>query len=162
MSHNCNFSFSQILQLIVWTCQTENLVLEKQGTSFASCTHTHPFSGTTRVSRCQTRTSGLYSAREDKPTIQVGLTPSGLISAHLYHPPIFYRPDALPATQPTVSKHWRHPVVEAVAMQHLTSTWCISIDIPNDYAGHPSFGQKLQTKISELFFMAHSVYLNLS
>jgi len=24
-----------------------------------------PFSGTTRVSRCQNRTSGLYSARED-------------------------------------------------------------------------------------------------
>jgi len=32
-------------------------------------THTHPFygpfSGTTRVSRCQNRTSGLHSARED-------------------------------------------------------------------------------------------------
>jgi len=34
-------------------------------------------------------------------------TPSGLTSAHLHHPPIFYRPDALPAAQPTVSKHWR-------------------------------------------------------
>jgi len=30
------------------------------------------------------------------------------IRAHLHHPPhIFYRPDALPAAQPTVSKHWR-------------------------------------------------------
>ena len=37
----------------------------------------------------------------------VGTTPSGLASAHLHHPPIFYRPDALPAAQPTVSKHWR-------------------------------------------------------
>jgi len=27
--------------------------------------------------------------------------------AHLYHPSIFYRPDSLPAIQPTVSKHWR-------------------------------------------------------
>ena len=35
-------------------------------------------------------------------------TPSGLTSAHLHHPPhIFYRPDALPAAQPTASKHWR-------------------------------------------------------
>jgi len=34
-------------------------------------------------------------------------TPSGLTSAHLHHPPNFYRPDALPAAQPTVSKHWR-------------------------------------------------------
>jgi len=30
-----------------------------------------------------------------------------ITSAYLHHPPIFYRPDALPATQPTVSKHWR-------------------------------------------------------
>jgi len=41
----------------------------------------------------------------DTPTIQLGATPSGLTSAHLHHPPIFYRPDALPAAQPTVSKH---------------------------------------------------------
>jgi len=30
-----------------------------------------------------------------------------LTSAHLHHSPIFYRPDALPAAQPTVSNHWR-------------------------------------------------------
>jgi len=41
----------------------------------------------------------------DTQTIQLGATPSGLTSAHPHHPPIFYRPDALPATQPTVSKH---------------------------------------------------------
>ena len=44
----------------------------------------------------------------DTPTIRLGPTPSGLTSAHLHHPPIFsYRLDALPAAQPTVSKHWR-------------------------------------------------------
>ena len=41
-------------------------------------------------------------------TIRLGATPSRLTSAHLHHPPIFYRPDALPAAQQTVSKHWRH------------------------------------------------------
>jgi len=41
----------------------------------------------------------------DTLTIRLGATPSGLTSAHLHHPPIFYRPDALPAAQPTVSKH---------------------------------------------------------
>jgi len=41
----------------------------------------------------------------DTPTIRLGTTPSGLTSAHLHHPAIFYRLDALPATQPTVSKH---------------------------------------------------------
>jgi len=32
-----------------------------------------------------------------------GRTPSGPTNAHLHHPPIFYRPDALPAAQPTVN-----------------------------------------------------------
>jgi len=41
----------------------------------------------------------------DTPTIWPGATPSGLTSAHLHHPHIFYRPDALPAAQPTASKH---------------------------------------------------------
>jgi len=41
----------------------------------------------------------------DTQTIRLGATPSGLTSAHLHHPPIFYRPDALPVAQPTVSKH---------------------------------------------------------
>jgi len=40
------------------------------------------------------------------PTIRLGATPSRLTSAHLHHPPIFfYRPDALPAAEPTASKH---------------------------------------------------------
>ena len=43
----------------------------------------------------------------DTPTIRLGATPAGLISAHLHHSPIFYRPNVLPAAQPTVSKHWR-------------------------------------------------------
>ena len=30
----------------------------------------------------------------DTPTIRLGATPSGLSSAHLHHPPFFYRPDA--------------------------------------------------------------------
>jgi len=28
----------------------------------------------------------------DTPAIRLGTTPSGLTSAHLYHPPFFYRP----------------------------------------------------------------------
>ena len=43
----------------------------------------------------------------DTRTIRLGATPSGLTSAHLHHPPIFYGPDALPAAQPTASKHGR-------------------------------------------------------
>ena len=44
----------------------------------------------------------------DTMTIRLGATPSELTSAYLHHPPyFFYRPDALPAAQPTASKHWR-------------------------------------------------------
>jgi len=42
----------------------------------------------------------------ETPTILLGATVSGLTSAYLHHPPIFYRPDALPAAQPTVSNHY--------------------------------------------------------
>jgi len=41
----------------------------------------------------------------DTPTIWLGATPSELTSANLCYPHIFYKPDALPATQPTASKH---------------------------------------------------------
>jgi len=41
----------------------------------------------------------------DTLTIRLGATLSGLSSAHLQHTPIFYTLDALPAAQPTVSKH---------------------------------------------------------
>jgi len=41
----------------------------------------------------------------DTLTIRLGTTPSRLTSANLHHLRIFYRPDALPAAQPTVSKH---------------------------------------------------------
>jgi len=37
----------------------------------------------------------------DTPTIRLGATPSRISSAHFHHPPIFYRPNALPAAQPT-------------------------------------------------------------
>jgi len=40
----------------------------------------------------------------DTPTIRLGATPSGLTSAHLHHHPLFYRPDALPAAQPTAGR----------------------------------------------------------
>jgi len=36
------------------------------------------------------------------PTVRVGATPTGLM---VPPPKVFYRPDALPAAQPTASKH---------------------------------------------------------
>jgi len=39
------------------------------------------------------------------PTVRVGTTPTGLMALPPPQPQGFYRPDALPATQPTASKH---------------------------------------------------------
>jgi len=79
-------------------------------------THTHPFnstlSGTTRVSRYQKGKNHLdfTGARDsewqwhqlDHMQVRTSLQTDN----HANTPPlIFYRPDALPATQPTVSKH---------------------------------------------------------
>ena len=71
-----------------------------------------PFSGTTRVNRCQKRTSGLYGTRGDLQ--RQTHSPSGWAPLHLDQavptstiPQFFYGLDALPAAQRTVSKHWR-------------------------------------------------------
>ena len=81
-------------------------------------THTHPFngpfSGTTRVSQYQKGKTNLdfTEARDSEwQWHQLGhmqgctsLQPHNHASTH--HS-VFYTPDALPAAQPTVSKHWR-------------------------------------------------------
>ena len=81
-------------------------------------TYTHPFngpfSGTTRVSQHQKgKTSlGFTEARDSEwQWHQLGhmqVCTSLLTDNHASSPPlVFYRPDALPAAQPTASKHWR-------------------------------------------------------
>jgi len=54
-----------------------------------------PFSGTTRVSWCQKENFWTLWCKErlteaDTLTIWLGATPSGLTSAHLHHPPVFF------------------------------------------------------------------------
>jgi len=83
-------------------------------------THTHPFngpfSGTTRVSRYQKGKTNLdfTGARDSEwQWHQLGhvqtICTSFQTDNHTNTSSLnFYRPDALPDTQPTVSKHWRH------------------------------------------------------
>ena len=81
-------------------------------------THTHPFngplSGTTRVGRYQKGKTNLdfTGARESEwQWHQLGTCKSAPHSRQITtpapHHSVFYRPDALPAAQPTASKHWR-------------------------------------------------------
>jgi len=51
----------------------------------------------------------------------LGATASGLTSAQLHHPHVFYGLDALPVAQPTVSKHWRHTMI--FGAQHQVSSY---------------------------------------
>jgi len=84
-------------------------------------THTHPFngpfSGTTQVSQYRKGKTNLdfTEARDSEwQWHQLGhmqVCTSLQTDNHASTPPLsFHRPDALPASQPTVSKHWRHIV----------------------------------------------------
>ena len=94
--------------------------------------HTHPFngflSGTSRVSRYQVQVLYLdfTEARDSEwQCHQQGHTQVCTLlqtDNHASTPPLsFYRPDALPATQPTASKHWR----QSAAISHIYATHAI-------------------------------------
>jgi len=98
-----------------------HLLLSDPWNLLSSMTHTHTHTHHNHFTALFPGPSGWASAKRklldflvqgrfteaDISTIRLGATPSGLTSAHLHHPPIFYRPDAFPAAQPTVPKRWR-------------------------------------------------------
>jgi len=72
-----------------------------------------PFSRTTQVSRCQKENfwtlwckGRLTEADTDQPAGRHSIRSNWCPPPPF---PILYRPDALPAAQPTVPKHWRQP-----------------------------------------------------
>jgi len=84
--------------------------------------HTHPFngpfSGTTRVSQYQKGKTGLDLLKQETVSgsgISWAMCKSAprfrQITTPAPHHSVFYRPDALPAAQPTASKHWRDKMV---------------------------------------------------
>jgi len=72
-------------------------------------THTHqfngPLSGTTRVSRYQRGKTKTVSGSDISWDIRKSAPRSRQITTPAPHHSVFYRPDALPAAQPTASKH---------------------------------------------------------
>ena len=82
-------------------------------------THTHPFNGpfsrNTQVSRYQKGKTNLDLLKQETVSgsgiswaICKSASHSRQTTMPAPHRSVFYRPDALPATQPTASKHWRH------------------------------------------------------
>jgi len=103
-------------------------------------THTQPFSGplsgTTQVSRHQKGKTNLdfTEARDSEwQWHQLGhMQVCTLLQTdnHVSTPPLkfFYRPDALPAAQPTVWKHWRllgEIVPQKYSFTHFLSMWLL-------------------------------------
>ena len=90
-------------------------------------THIHPFngplSGTTWVSRHQKGKTNLdfTEARDSEWQWHLGhmqvCTVLQTEAMPAPHHSVFYRPDALPAAQPTVSKHWRHNQIKKVHLR---------------------------------------------
>ena len=87
--------------------------------------HTHtfngPLSGTTRVRRYQKGKTNLdFTGAGDSEWQwhQLGMCKSAPRSRQITtpapHHSVFYRPDALPAAQPTASKHWRHETYQTL------------------------------------------------
>jgi len=81
--------------------------------------HTHPFndpfSVTTQLSRYQKGKTNLDFTRDSewqwhqlrRMQVCTSLQTDKLRQPHQHPHSVFYRPDALPAAQPTASKHWR-------------------------------------------------------
>jgi len=98
-----------------------------------SWTHTHPFngplSGTTQLSRYQKGKTNLdFTEGRDSEWqwYQLGHMQACILlqtDNHASTPPLkfFYRPDALPAAQPTLSKHWRHSVGKRATQSYIVS-----------------------------------------
>ena len=59
------------------------------------------------------------------------------------HRSVFYRPDALPAAQPTVSKHWRH---QFLFLQFLYLEHIFTVDMAKTLKGRLKIIQCLQQK----------------
>ena len=104
-----------------WSCIVRSTTIDDELDEDRSYNNTHtqplngPLSGTSRVSRYQKGKTNLdFSEARDSEWQwhQLGhmqVCTSLQTDNHASTPPLsFYRPDALPATQPTVSKHWRH------------------------------------------------------
>ena len=97
----------------------------------SSYTHTHPFngplSGTTWVSQYYTKVKLIWILLNQEVVSGSGISwaicksapRSRQIAMPAPHHSVFYRPDALPAAQPTASKHWRQPLkaVSTIYMQ---------------------------------------------
>jgi len=122
-------------------------------------THTHtfngPFSGTTRVSKGKTNLDFTEARDSEWQWHQLGICKSAprsrQITTPVPHRSVFYRPDAIPATQPTATKHWR----QQHWRQFLAST---DILFHKHLYCQANISWKKQLKWSYVYVYCHIVY----
>ena len=129
-------------QSLIWpeVCDLINMTNILTTSCLTSNTHTHPFNGpftgTTQVSRYLKRKTSLdfTEARDSEwQWHQLGhmqVCISLQTDNHASTPVVFYRPDALPATQPTASKHWRRVSVVNAEKVKIFSIQSLAVIIP--------------------------------
>jgi len=94
-----------------------NILYKHTHTQTHTHTHTHLFNGPlsriTRVSRYQKGITNLDFTEARDSSSGISWVICKQFAPHSSTPPnqFFYRPDALPDTQPTASKHWRHIII---------------------------------------------------
>ena len=109
-------------------CTWKLYCVEHWQKTVTQCTHTHTH---TRLTACYPGLPGWAGTRKVKPIWillkQETVSGSGIswaicksapssrqITMPAPHHSVFYRPDALPAAQPTASKHWRQTVTQCI------------------------------------------------
>jgi len=133
----------------MWPTRIQNL--KSLAVAVAEILHTHlfngPFSGTTRVSRyqkCKTNLDFTEARDSQWQWHQLGrmqVCTSLQTDNHASIPPLsFYRLDALPAAQPTASKHWRQSIEALKALWRYYMGWKI-------LKGHLTLTMPLSEKI---------------
>ena len=121
-------------------------------------THTHPFngpfSGTTQVSRYQKGKTNLDLMKQETVSgsgISWAVCKSAPCSRQTTtpapHHSVFYRPDALPAAQPTASKHWRQSTENLVKFVYVvfeTYEWAKKTNMLITILWTPARGEVIQ------------------
>jgi len=116
--------------------QVSLIVFQAHLIGLNSCrhTHTHPFNGplslTTWVSRYQKGKTNLDFTEARDSGIHWAICKSAprsrQITTPVPHLSVFYRSDALPAAQPTASKHWWHKLltlIDSIVKKCLDILW---------------------------------------
>ena len=126
-------------------------IADKYDSSTQQHTHsTHPFNGpfsaTTQVSRYQKGKTNLDLLKQETVSgsgigwaICKSAPRSRQITTPAPHQSVFYRPDALPAAQPTASKHWRQntttTIDNTVIWPTISLAWMDNINLDRTLRG---------------------------